>query len=48
MSNSYLKREIYMTRAFKTEVLAHEGASNGTVGVVDEAHLAKILCRWKM
>ena len=33
-----------MTRAVKTEVLAHEGARNGTVGLVNEAdHLEKIL-----
>ena len=31
-----------MTGAFKTEVLAHEGARNGAVGVGNEAHLAKI------
>ena len=48
MSNSYLEREIYMTRAFKTEVLAHDGARNGAIGVVNEAHLAKIRCRRKM
>jgi len=37
-----------MTGAFKTEVLAHDGARNGTVGVVNEAHLAEIWCRRKM
>jgi hypothetical protein len=33
-----------MTRAVKTEVLAHEGARDGLVGLVNEAdHLEKIL-----
>ena len=33
-----------MTRAVKTEVPAHEGASDGVVGLVNEAdHLEKIL-----
>lgn len=29
----------YMTRAVKTEVLAHEGARNGLVGLLSETHL---------
>ena len=32
---------MYVTRAVKTEVLAHEGARNGVVGVLNEAHLGK-------
>jgi hypothetical protein len=35
-----------MTRTLKAEVLAHKGARNGAVGIVNEAHLVKILCRW--
>lgn len=37
-----------MARAVKTEVLAHEGARNGAVGLVDKAdHLERTVCGTK-